>query len=154
MSEAKRLYNTKEISRILSIGESTTRKWCVELEMNGYNFIKGQKNTRSFDNHDLEALIYFKELIKTKMKTKEEAGTVVAKSFIRNKTTGRTLRIAEGSDDSLEGQILLNIEEIANEVKLLKEEQKIIHEKLDFVIKSLSKDQVVEIKLKGIEKED
>lgn len=154
MSEEKRVYNTKEISRILSIGESTTRKWCVELEMNGYNFIKGKKSTRSFDNHDLDALIYFKDLIKTKMKTKEEAGTIVAKTFIRNETTGKTLQKEQGSGESMEGQILLKVDEIAKVVSNLKEEQKRINEKLDWIMDSLSQEQIIEIRLKGIEKKD
>jgi 3-phosphoglycerate kinase len=72
-----------ELADKLGIGESTLRKWCIELEKNGYTFIKGVKDSRAFTVHDLTALTTFKELIKVDKLPKEEASKVIAERFGR-----------------------------------------------------------------------
>lgn len=131
MSEGLKVYSIKEVSSIMSIGESTIRKWCVHLECKGYRFNKGRKGNRILNECDLSTLIHFKYLIKTKMKTKEEASALAVERYNSIKSE---------KCDSLEGWDLIKVEEVINAVRSLKEEQKRTNEKLDLLIQSLLKD--------------
>lgn len=79
----QKAYWTHEAAKDLDIGESTLRKWCIELEKNGYEFIKGAMDSRAFTGHDMAALNYFKQLYKTQKLTREQAAKVVVEKFSR-----------------------------------------------------------------------
>src|SRR5699024_5664304 len=64
MNEEK-AYWTHEVAKLLSISESTLRKWCIELENQGYEFTKGKNNSRAFLVRDTHILLNIKHLIRT-----------------------------------------------------------------------------------------
>lgn len=70
-------YWGKEIAQILQIGDSTLRKWCLALENQGYEFMRGQHNSRAFVERDLLILRRMRELIQTKGITLETASEIV-----------------------------------------------------------------------------
>ncbi|AWG44366.1 hypothetical protein BEH_26675 (plasmid) [Priestia filamentosa] len=80
MLEEKAYWNN-EVAKMLEIPDSTLRKWCIQLESNGYTFIKGEKDSRAFTMHDLTALKVFKQLVKVERKTKETASKEVVKRY-------------------------------------------------------------------------
>ena len=102
MSEIEKAYWNHEVSRYLDIGESTLRKWCIELEKNGYIFIKGAKDSRAFTDHDLKALNYFKQLTKVKKHTKEQAAIAVVGRYGRGGVDDRTTSNQSGNNRSFE----------------------------------------------------
>lgn len=83
MSDIEKAYWNHEVAKYLEVGESTLRKWCIELEKNGYTFIKGTKDSRAFTEHDMQALQLFKKLTRVKNHTKEQAAIVVVERFLR-----------------------------------------------------------------------
>lgn len=149
MSDNAKTYNTQTIARILGIGESTVVKWCLELEKNGYIFNKGLKNNRLFDSHDLESLTYFKELIKIKSRSVRDAGDIVAKRFVRNKDTGKTLSVPEELYNSFGGKMMIKLEEVYEKVNVLTAQHEELSKKLDDVIKVLEQEKIIEVKIKN-----
>lgn len=116
----ERAYWTHEVAKILSIGESTLRKWCIELEKNGYIFIKGVKDSRAFTDHDIKALTYFKELMKVHNKTKEEASDIVSRKFSRKEVNEGTTPVPmeyTRSDDVLHKKL----DEVLKELNTMKQ---------------------------------
>jgi hypothetical protein len=93
MEDLEKAYWTHEVATELKIGESTLRKWCMELEKNGYTFVKGAMDSRAFTDHDLVALNYFKQLYKAKKHSREQAAKVVANKFSREGGNERTAPI-------------------------------------------------------------
>jgi hypothetical protein len=77
----ERAYWNHEVAEYLDIGESTLRKWCMELEKNGYEFTKGVMESRAFTDEDLVSLNHFKQLTKAKKHTKEQAAKAVVQKF-------------------------------------------------------------------------
>ncbi|MBK5447041.1 hypothetical protein [Peribacillus sp. TH24] len=137
MTECTRKYLNKDMSNYLNIGESTLRKWCIELEKNGYKFIKGTKDSRAFTDHDMQALLLFKQLTRINKQTKEQAATDVVEKFSRNEG------IEEEKPDHIENNRLQNIEKMIQELlknqveinraltKKLEQQEKYIKELLD-----------------------
>src|SRR5699024_6709009 len=72
MSEQK-AYWTHEIASYLEISDSTLRKWCIELENQGYTFVKNEHGSRAFVARDRELLINLKQLIRTGKVTIKDA---------------------------------------------------------------------------------
>ena len=72
MSE-ERAYWTHEIATFLSVSDSTLRKWCLELEKQGYTFTKGAKNSRALLVRDRDLLILVKHHLRTDKITIEKA---------------------------------------------------------------------------------
>lgn len=93
MEQNEKAYWNHETAKVLGIGESTLRKWCIELEKNGYEFIKGAKDSRAFLEHDLQALTHFKQLTKTEKMPQEKAAQSVVERFSRTGENGRTLPV-------------------------------------------------------------
>ena len=85
----QKAYWNHEVAKYLGIGESTLRKWCIELETNGYVFIKGAKESRAFTDYDLEALNFFKQLTKAKKHTLKQAAIVVVEKYKREEEKER-----------------------------------------------------------------
>jgi DNA-binding transcriptional MerR regulator len=72
-SKNESAYWSKEVSDILQIADSTLRKWCLSLEKNGYEFVRGTNNSRAFVERDVLLLRRMKELIQSKGVTVENA---------------------------------------------------------------------------------
>lgn len=73
-------YWSKEVSDILQISDSTLRKWCLSLEKNGYEFIRGSNNSRAFIERDVLLLRRMKELVQNRGITVENASNLVIAS--------------------------------------------------------------------------
>jgi transposase-like protein len=84
MNEIEKAYWNHEVSKQLDIGESTLRKWCIELEESGYLFIKGSKGSRAFTDHDIAALMHFRNLTRAKNHTMKQAAMAVVEKFLRD----------------------------------------------------------------------
>lgn len=117
MQTEEKAYWNKDVSRILGIGESTVRKWCLELEKNGYSFNRGYKDSRAFLQHDINALTYFKDLTKVGSYTLEQAAILVVERFQDREVNDITVRVPEGENRSLQA-----IEESMKKLVALTEE--------------------------------
>lgn len=148
MSYDDKVLTNSEVSRMIDVGDSTLRKYCLELKKNGYNFYKETNKTRSFDNHDLYALTFFKELIKLKGKTKEEAAIVVAARYRRDEQTGRTKVFESEENRSIAVQLMDKLDELLNEIQKSNQNNEKILAKLDELIDTNKKKQILEIRVK------
>lgn len=99
MESYEKVYWNHEMAERLGIGESTLRKWCIELEKNGYIFIRGTMDSRAFTVHDLTALNHFKELIKVEKRTKTDASKLVVERFKREEGSEGTTPIPMENDN-------------------------------------------------------
>jgi len=79
MREKERTYLTHEVAKHLLVGNSTLRRYCVELETSGYSFNKDEKNRRLFSITDMIALEQFKDLVKSRKVRAEEAASIIVK---------------------------------------------------------------------------
>ncbi|PFE33654.1 hypothetical protein CN270_12010 [Priestia megaterium] len=77
MINNERAYWTHEVAEQVEIGESTLRKWCLELEKNGYSFTKGEQESRAFLKQDIDVLNYMKSEIRGKKKSIKD-GAIIA----------------------------------------------------------------------------
>lgn len=102
MEKSEKAYWNHEIAKVLGIGESTLRKWCIELEKNGYEFVKGAKDSRAFLEHDLQALMHFKQLTKTDRVPQETAAQSVVEKFSMTEENRRTLPVPTENNRSIE----------------------------------------------------
>jgi len=69
----EKAYWTHEIAKELDISHSTLRKWCIELEKQGYKFLKGENNSRAYLVRDRELLLILKRHLRTGTRTVENA---------------------------------------------------------------------------------
>ncbi|WP_242227155.1 DUF3967 domain-containing protein [Bacillus cereus group sp. BfR-BA-01315] len=87
-------YWTKEVAATLGISDSYLRKWCLELEKNGYKFIKVKdgknRENRAFTEHDLIALRKFQSLIGNAGTTRSMAAKVIAEEYSSEDRNGGT----------------------------------------------------------------
>lgn len=87
-------YWTKEVAETLGISDSYLRKWCLELEKNGYKFIKVKdgknRENRAFTEHDLIALRKFQSLIGNAGTTRSMAAKVIAEEYSSEDRNGGT----------------------------------------------------------------
>ncbi|ARJ25983.1 hypothetical protein B7492_33655 (plasmid) [Bacillus mycoides] len=87
-------YWTKEVAETLGISDSYLRKWCLELEKNGYKFIKVKdgknRENRAFTEHDLLALRKFQSLIGNSGTTRSMAAKVIAEEYSLEDRNGGT----------------------------------------------------------------
>ncbi|MGG1219319.1 hypothetical protein ABE236_17920 [Priestia endophytica] len=78
-------YWTKEVAESLGISDSYLRKWCLELEKNGYTFLKVKdgknRENRAFTEHDVIALRKFQSLLKQPNITKAQVAEIIAKDY-------------------------------------------------------------------------
>jgi DNA-binding transcriptional MerR regulator len=113
----EKAYWNHEVAKLLEISDSTLRRWCIELEANGYVFIKGENESRAFTVHDLDALRFFKELVKVKRKTKETASKEVVERYPARVVTPPM----QGFDKALQPvQVHEKIEELSNKIEQMK----------------------------------
>ncbi|MBT2581130.1 DUF3967 domain-containing protein [Bacillus sp. ISL-8] len=87
-------YWTKEVAETLGISDSYLRKWCLELEKNGYKFIKVKdgknRENRAFTEHDLLAFRKFQSLIGNSGTTRSTAAKVIAEEYSLEDRNGGT----------------------------------------------------------------
>jgi transposase len=78
-------YWTKEVAETLGISDSYLRKWCLELEKNGYPFLKVKdgknRDNRAFTEHDVIALRKFQSLLSQPNITRAQAAEIVASEY-------------------------------------------------------------------------
>lgn len=124
----EKAYWNKDVARIVGIGESTVRKWCIELEKNGYKFIRGFKDSRAFLQHDLNAMIYFKSLVKDSSYSFSQAAEMVVSKYGGEKHgEDKTASVPVENERSKHSIDDLN-ENLSKLVKLAEEQVKIITE--------------------------
>ena len=58
----EKAYWNHEVAQRLNIGKSTLRRWCLELEKQGYVFSKGEQDSRAFLEQDVLILEKTKQL--------------------------------------------------------------------------------------------
>lgn len=58
----EKAYWNHEVAECLQMGKSTLRRWCLELEKQGYIFSKGEQESRAFTKQDVLILEKIKEL--------------------------------------------------------------------------------------------
>lgn len=89
--ENGKIYWSREVATLLGIGDSTLRKWCLELEKAGYAFVRDENDKRAFFDKDVLALRDMQILIRkgitlenaaisiqTRLKQKEQAAIVLS----------------------------------------------------------------------------
>lgn len=86
----EKTYWSREIADLLGIGTSTLRKWCLQLERDGYIFLRDEHDRRGFTEHDAIALRRFKEYVANGM-TLENASKAVVATYNRDRNDERTL---------------------------------------------------------------
>ena len=101
LNNIEKAYFNHEVSKMLNIGDSTLRKWCIELEKNGYKFVKGNKDSRAFTDGDIKALRTFKRLMKDEKKSKEESAKIVSEMFSIPPGNERTTPVLYENDPSI-----------------------------------------------------
>lgn len=73
----EKAYWTNEIAEMVGVSDSTIRKWCIELEKNGYQFMKGVNDSRAFTEQDLFTIRRFQNMLKENKLTKESAAVLI-----------------------------------------------------------------------------
>ncbi|MED4116355.1 hypothetical protein [Priestia megaterium] len=78
-------YWTREVAESLGISDSYLRKWCLELEKNGYKFLKVKdgknRDNRAFTEHDVIALRKFQSLLSQPNVTKSQVAQIISKDY-------------------------------------------------------------------------
>lgn len=142
LSEREQAYWNHEVAKQLEVGESTLRKWCIELEKNGYTFIKGTKDSRAFTDHDLQALLLFKQLTRVKNHTKEQASIVVVERYLRKGGNDVTTPVHAEENQSLQ-ELKAMVKELLKDSKEQKEFNRVLVKKLEeqdkFIKESIEK---------------
>lgn len=117
MKENERAYWTHEVAEQVEIGESTLRKWCLELEKNGYSFTKGEQESRAFLKQDIDVLVHMKDEIRGRKKSIKD-GAIIA---IDKQRTGVVLVEQDQSQASpvLSEQVhpMFTLEDVRNMVR-------------------------------------
>ncbi|MFD2615720.1 hypothetical protein [Paenibacillus gansuensis] len=105
---------SKDLARHLDIGESTVRKWSIELEKAGYEFLRDEHNRRTYIERDAIALRQMKDYLAAGM-SYSNASQRVANQYRRidelNNVTG-------SANDNLPANPSLTADpEVINELK-------------------------------------
>lgn len=123
------VYSSSDVSTVLTIQESTLRKYCLILEKNGYEFLKNANGHRAYFDGDIILLKKFLELKEEADMTLEQA----SKSVIAWKK-GTTISV----HDTEEKRYVSRYNDLVDEFKLFKRNQEEFNEKL---LKQLEKQQ-------------
>lgn len=128
MGTEEKAYWNKEVAETLGIGESTLRKWCLELEKNGYSFVRGYKDSRAFLQYDLDALNYYRKLTKEGHYKMEQAAKIVVEKYgDRKEENDRTASVPEEIERS-ESVLTESIREL---LRISEEQKNIMSEQLE-----------------------
>ncbi|MEN3156741.1 DUF3967 domain-containing protein [Priestia aryabhattai] len=127
---------TKEVAETLQIGASTLRKWCLALENEGYEFVKGAKKSRAFLEKDIVLLRRMKSLIHGTGITVETAIKIALSDDKNNEIEGIVLQDSERtegrthsvlSENTLQLQEQMGLEFIENQKKILERLERLEH---------------------------
>ena len=88
------VYSPKDMAKILDIGDSTLRKWCIALEENDLFFARTENNKRLFTDQDIVILKTFRDLVQVQNMNIENAAMIVASKY---KDIRRTVFRSENS---------------------------------------------------------
>jgi DNA-binding transcriptional MerR regulator len=116
----QKAYVTNELSKILNIGTSTLRKWCLALEKNDYEFMRTDQNKRLYVERDVIALRHFQALVQQSNMSLENASLIVASKFnnVRSSTgTPSVLHNAEENNRSSERSELV-LEQLVEHIQM------------------------------------
>jgi transposase-like protein len=97
----------KEVSILLDINTNTLRRWSIELEKQGYEFERNEKEQRIYYKRDIIALKQMQQLISEKTSVLN-ASKQVSKRYINKKELEQTLSVQEKNSV----QITLSKEEL------------------------------------------
>ncbi|MFK7682041.1 hypothetical protein AAB109_29955 (plasmid) [Priestia megaterium] len=82
--------NAEEMAKRLNTTSSNIRKWCIELEKHGYEFVKDNRKKRYYSVTDQTLLSNLKYAIQEKKLSLEIAAMTVIKGFDRNRSSSST----------------------------------------------------------------
>ncbi|MFE4030407.1 hypothetical protein ACFX4N_30190 [Priestia sp. YIM B13551] len=82
--------NAEEMAKRLNTTSSNIRKWCIELEKHGYEFVKDNRKKRYYSVTDQTLLSNLKYAIQEKKLPLEIAAMTVVKGFDRNRSLSIT----------------------------------------------------------------
>ncbi|MCJ7992682.1 hypothetical protein MUB15_31695 [Priestia sp. OVS21] len=82
--------NAEEMAKRLNTTSSNIRKWCIELEKHGYEFVKDNRKKRYYSVTDQTLLSNLKYAIQEKKLPLEIAAMTVVKGFDRNHSSSIT----------------------------------------------------------------
>lgn len=78
MERTERPLSPKETARVLDLGDSTLRKWCIAIEKEGYYFSRTENKRRVFYDDERLMLHQFKHLVQVQHLSIENAAKIVA----------------------------------------------------------------------------
>ncbi|WP_273130299.1 hypothetical protein [Bacillus weihaiensis] len=90
MSVEQDTINAEEMAKRLNTTSSNIRKWCIELEKHGYEFVKDNRKKRYYSVTDQTLLSNLKYAIQEKKLSLEIAAMTVIKGFDRNRSSSST----------------------------------------------------------------
>lgn len=76
---SNRFYWSNEVATILNIGDSTLRKWCLQLERCGVKFLRDENGRRAFNEGDILLLREMQGFLDRKMTMEDAAQAAIAK---------------------------------------------------------------------------
>ncbi|MBZ6483983.1 hypothetical protein [Priestia aryabhattai] len=82
--------NAEEMAKRLNTTSSNIRKWCIQLEKHGYEFVKDNRKKRYYSVTDQTLLSNLKYAIQEKKLSLEIATMTVIKGFDRNRSSSST----------------------------------------------------------------
>lgn len=82
------IYSPSDLVKILDVSDSTLRKWCIAIELQGYLFNRTDNNKRVFVDRDLVVLKHFRNLVQVQFMTLENAANIVATKYQDIRSTG------------------------------------------------------------------
>ncbi|MET3408507.1 hypothetical protein COM86_26710 [Priestia megaterium] len=90
MNEKQDTINAEEMAKRLNTTSSNIRKWCIELEKHGYEFVKDNRKKRYYSVTDQSLLSNLKYAIQEKKLSLEIAAMTVIKGFDRKRSSSGT----------------------------------------------------------------
>lgn len=90
MNEKQDTINAEEMAKRLNTTSSNIRKWCIELEKHGYEFVKDNRKKRYYSVTDQSLLSNLKYAIQEKNLSLEIAAMTVIKGFDRKRSSSGT----------------------------------------------------------------
>ncbi|MGG1368285.1 hypothetical protein ABE322_21100 [Priestia megaterium] len=128
--------NAEEMAKRLNTTSSNIRKWCIELEKHGYEFVKDNRKKRYYSVTDQTLLSNLKYAIQEKKLPLEIAAMTVVKGFDRKRSSSNTQE-EHSKDEETNRELTVHQEHnihttngVLNTVKEQFEQQQSINNKL------------------------
>ncbi|MCP3033434.1 DUF3967 domain-containing protein [Halobacillus sp. A1] len=74
-------YTPGEMARVLNVGDSTLRKWCIAVEKEGYFFSRTENKRRVFYENERLLLHSLRELVQVQFISIDNAAKIVASKY-------------------------------------------------------------------------